>query len=167
MGPFQAAIDRVPLGNSRDRFGAQIMLAQSLWETIAPIPELESRRRDYRWVAKIYEAVTPTDNSSLLWDRVGAKTRELVYSNISGITVRNPKVTVQIADSKTVQSLIDEGLIAPDDKDVVVKPVSEVIDGIAERLKRRLAGANGTHTVYRGLAERLERLRASELARAQ
>lgn len=167
MGSFQAAIDRVPPGKARDRFGSQFMLAQSLWETIAPIPELESRRRDYRWVAKIYEAVTPTDTSSLLWDRVGAKTRELVYSNITGITVRNPRVTVQIADSKTVQSLIDEGLIAPDDKDVVVKPASEVIDGIAERLKRRLAGANGAHTVYRGLAERLERLRASELARAQ
>lgn len=167
MDAFQAAIERVPPGKARDRFGAQFMLAQSLWETIAPIPELEPRRRDYRWVAKIYEAVTPTDNSALLWDRVGAKTRELVYSNITGITVRNPRVTVQIADSKTVQSLIDAGVITPGDKDVVVKPASEVIDGIAARLKRRLAGVNGAHTVYRGLAERLERLRVSELARAQ
>jgi type I restriction enzyme R subunit len=166
MDAFQAAIERVPPGKARDRFGAQFMLAQSLWETIAPIPELEPRRMDYRWVAKIYEAVTPTDTSTLLWDRVGAKTRELVYSNITGINVRNPKLTVQIADSKTVQSLIDTGLVDPD-KDAVVKPASEVIDGIAARLKRRLAGANGMHTVYRGLAERLERLRVSELARAQ
>jgi type I restriction enzyme R subunit len=167
MDAFQAAIDRVPPGKFRDRFGAQFMLAQSIWETIAPVPELEPRRRDYRWVAKIYEAVTPTDTSSLLWDRVGAKTRELVYLNITDINVRNPRVTVQIADSKTVQSLIDDGLIDPDDKEIVVKPASEVIDSIAQRLKRRLAGTNGHHSVYKGLAERLERLRASELARAK
>ncbi|TFD28668.1 type I restriction endonuclease subunit R [Cryobacterium lyxosi] len=167
MDSFQSALERVPLGESRDRFGLQFMLAQSIWETIAPVPELEPRRSDYRWVAKIYEAVTPNDNSALLWDRVGAKTRELVYLNITGINVRNPRLTVQIADSTTVQSLIDAGLIDPDDKETVVKPASEVIDGIAARLKRRLAGANGNHTVYKGLAERLERLRASELARAK
>ncbi|EAR24285.1 restriction enzyme type I helicase subunits and related helicase [marine actinobacterium PHSC20C1] len=164
---LMSAIDRVPPGDSRARFGQQFMMAQSLWETVAPHPELEARRSDYRWVAKIYEAVTPTDLSSLLWERFGAKTRELVFANISEIRVRNPQLTVQIADSTTVQKLIDEGLLDDDDTESKQKTADEIIDSIAGRLKRRLAGPNQNHAIYQSLADRLDRLRESELSRAK
>lgn len=166
MESLQASLSRVPPGEIRERFAAQFMLLQSLWETISPNVQLEPRKSEYRWLAKVYQAVTPTDDSALLWDRIGSKTLDLVYSNISGVAVRNPKVTVQIADSRTIERLVDEGLLDPDDTETVNKPASEVIDGIMSRLRIRLAGPNGRHIIYRGLAERLERLRASELARA-
>jgi type I restriction enzyme R subunit len=164
---LMAAIERVPPGKRRDRFGQRFMMVQRLWETVAPHPDLEARRADYRWVAKIYEAVTPTDLSSLLWERFGAKTRDLVFANISGINVRNPKVTVQIADSTTIQRLVDEGLLDLDDTETPKKSAEEIIDSIANRLKRRMAGPNGDHAVYRSLAERLDKLRAHELSRAE
>jgi type I restriction enzyme R subunit len=118
------------------------------------------------WLAKIYQAALPTDLSGLVWDRVGTKTRELVYSNIRNITVRNPDGIVQIADSTTIQKLIDIGLLDIDDTVTVAKTPEQLVEEINERLRKRLAGANGTHPQYKGLAERLERLRASELSRA-
>ncbi len=41
------------------------------------------------------------------------------------------------------------------------------MDGIAERIQRRLAGENGDHPVYKSLAERLERIRQSAFSRSQ
>lgn len=47
------------------------------------------------------------------------------------------------------------------------KTASDVIDSIAERLKKKLAGATGEHPVYKSPAGRLERLRERTLAAAQ
>jgi hypothetical protein len=67
----------------------------------------------------------------------------------------------------TIQALIDEGLIDPEDTQVRTKTAEDVIDSIAERIRRRLAGANGDHEVYRSLSERLERLRERTLTQAR
>jgi type I restriction enzyme R subunit len=80
---------------------------------------------------------------------------------------RNPKVTVQSADSTTIQKLVDHGFIDPDDTETPSKSAEEIIDSIANRLKRRMAGPNGNHAIYRSLAERLDKLRTSELSRAE
>ncbi|MBG6214308.1 type I restriction enzyme R subunit [Cryobacterium sp. CAN_C3] len=167
MDGLYAAIERVPIGQKRDDFAFGFMLVQTLWETISPHPALLKFQEEYRWLAGVYHAVTPTDDTNLLWDRVGAKTVALVYANITDISVRNPKVTVQIADSTTVQDLIDAGILDEDDEPLTVKPIEDIIDSIETRLRKRMAGANGGHAVFRGISDRLEKLRQSELARAK
>ncbi|WEO76424.1 HsdR family type I site-specific deoxyribonuclease [Cryobacterium sp. SO2] len=167
MDGLYAAVERVPSGSIRDEFALSFMFIQTFWETLSPHPALFEHRDDYRWLASIYQAVTPSDDTSLLWDRVGAKTLALVYSNITDISVRNPRVTVQIADSTTVQNLIAGGVIGADDEALTLKPIDEIIDSIETRLRRRMTGPNGDHIAFRGLSDRLERLRKSELARAK
>jgi type I restriction enzyme R subunit len=167
MDGLYAAIERVPAGPLRDEFAFGFMFVQTLWESISPHPTLQQHQVDYRWLASIYQAVTPSDDTSLLWDRMGAKTMALVYDNISDISVRNPKVTVEIADSNTVRTLIDNGVIDGHDEPLTLKPIDEIIDSIETRLRRRMSGSNSEHAAFRGLSDRLERLRKSELARAK
>ncbi|MCU1585465.1 MAG: restriction enzyme type helicase subunit and related helicase [Microbacteriaceae bacterium] len=164
---LEAAIERVPYGASRDRFANQFALVEGIWEALAPDTRLEPRKADYRWVAKIYAAVTPSDSdSALLWARLGAKTLALVHEHISDVLVRNPLFDVVIADELTVKRLVDEGLLDPSDTPAVTsKTAEEIIDSIAGRIKNRLAKHD--HPVFKALARRLEALRQAQLAKAE
>ncbi|RLA57524.1 MAG: hypothetical protein DRR04_12685, partial [Gammaproteobacteria bacterium] len=54
-----------------------------LWEAISPDPMLGEFETDYRWLVQVYESVKPsTDTGRLLWHRFGAKTIELIHSNV-------------------------------------------------------------------------------------
>lgn len=164
---LEAAIERVPPGSSRDRFAADFAYVEGIWEALAPDARLEPRKADYRWVAKIYAAVTPVDgDSALLWARLGTKTLALVHEHISNVQVRNPLFDVVIADELTVKRLIEEGLLEPSEAPgVTAKSAEEIMDTIAERIKKRLAVH--AHPVYKALAERLEALRQAQLAKAE
>ncbi|MDJ0379081.1 HsdR family type I site-specific deoxyribonuclease [Cryobacterium sp. PH31-L1] len=164
---LEAAIERVPHGPVRDRFADQFALVAGIWEALAPDTRLEPRRHDYLWVAKVYAAITPSDgDSALLWARLGAKTLALVHEHISNVQVRNPLFDVVIADERTVQRLINEGLLdGAEAPEVISKSAEQIMDSIAVRIAKRRAGHD--HPVYKALAERLERLRLAELARSE
>lgn len=50
------------------------------WEALSPDPCLNKYRDDYKWLAKVYESVKPTDNrGALVWAAFGAKTMDLVH----------------------------------------------------------------------------------------
>ncbi|MFF1572501.1 type I restriction endonuclease subunit R [Leifsonia sp. NPDC058292] len=164
---LEAAIERVPPGPPRDRFADEFQYVEGIWETLAPDSRLEPRKPDYRWVAKVYGAITPSDgDSALLWARLGTKTLALVHEHISDVQVRNPLFDVIIADELTVKRLIDEGLLQPTDApQVTSKSADEILDSIAGRIARRRDCHD--HPVYRALAERLEQLRQTQLAKAE
>lgn len=167
---LQAAHDRVPDVNAQERFAVQFGLLQGIWEAIWPDLRLEDHKDDYKWLSKVYASILPADTArDLLWKRLGAKTLELVHGHIGAVTVKDSGVDVVIADEGTIRRLIAAGVIDPDagsgENDVVT--AAEVVDNIATRLRRRLAGTNGGHPVYRSLAERLERLRERQLAKAK
>ncbi|WP_153392717.1 type I restriction endonuclease subunit R [Ornithinicoccus halotolerans] len=165
---LQAARQRIPDGKTRDRFAARFQLLQGIWETCYPDMRLDAHREDYRWLSKVYESVMPVDTSNeLLWHRLGAKTLDLVHGHIGQVTVTDSSVTAVIADVETIAKLVEEGLIDPDDAEVKTKTADEVIDSIAGRIRKRMAGPHGDHPAYRGLAERLEQLRDRAVGRAQ
>ncbi|MER2133726.1 MAG: hypothetical protein ABS910_03500 [Arthrobacter sp.] len=168
---LQAAHDRLPDGKARERFCAQYGMLQGIWEAAYPDLRLEAHRSDYKWLSKVYASVAPADDTrGLLWHRLGAKTLELVHGHIGEVSVKDTGVDVVIADEGTIKRLAEAGVIDPDaleKADTEVITAAEVVDNIAARLRKRLAGTNGLHRAYQSLAERLERLRERQVAKAQ
>lgn len=165
---LQDAHQRIPDEKSRDRFAARFQMLQGIWEMCYPDARLDEHRADYRFLSQVYASIMPTNSANeLLWHRLGAKTLDLVHSHIGDVTVRGSGRQAVIADADTIRTLIEEGLIPADDTEVTTKTVEEVIDSIAERIRRRLAGSQGDHEVYRSLSERLDRLRERVLTQAR
>jgi len=165
---LQAAHQRIPDEKARDRFATRFQLLQGIWEACYPDMRLDGHRADYSWLGKVYESIMPTDSANeLLWHRLGAKTLQLVHGHLTDVHVQDSSLTAVIADAETISRLVDEGLIEPDDTQVRTKSASEVVDAIAARLQRRLAGPNGDHHVYKSLAERLDQLRQRTVERSR
>ena len=167
---LQAAHDRVPDASAQERFAIQFGLLQGIWEAVWPDLRLETHKDDYKWLSKVYASILPSDSvRDLLWKRLGAKTLELVHGHIGAVTVKDSGVDVVIADEGTIQRLIAAGVIDPNagSGELGVVTAAEVVDNIATRLLRRLAGTNGGHPVYRSLAERLERLHERQVTKAR
>lgn len=73
----------LPNNEVKDRFAAYFRVLTRAREAISPDPCLIEYRDEYKWLAKIYESVRPTDNrGALVWAAFGAKTMELVHENI-------------------------------------------------------------------------------------
>lgn len=73
----------LPDNETKDRFAAYFRVLTRAWEALSPDPCLVEYREEYKWLAKIYESVRPTDNrGALVWAAFGAKTMELVHENI-------------------------------------------------------------------------------------
>lgn len=73
----------LPNNDTKDRFAAYFRVLTRAWEALSPDPCLLEYREDYKWLAKVYESVRPTDNrGALVWAAFGAKTMELVHENI-------------------------------------------------------------------------------------
>lgn len=157
---------RMPGPQAQDDFAGEFTMLEGIWEAIHPHESLQPHRRAYRFLAAVYSSLQPSGGmNELLWHQLGAKTLRLVHDHMSDITVTKAK-TVVIADAEAAQKLIDEGLI-DSEKALEGKTAADVIDSIANRLKKKLAGPNGDHPVYKSLAERLERLRERTLTAAQ
>ena len=93
------------------------------------------------------------------------KTLELVHRHMDDIIVTRADDVV-VADEDTVRTLMDEGLL-DDPKEVEGKSADDLIDSIAQRLKKRLVGPSGQSPQFKSLAERLDRLRERTMAAAQ
>ena len=77
------AQQRLPDDNTKDRFAAYFRVLTRAWEALSPGPCLLQYMNDYKWLAKVYQSVKPTDNrGALIWAAFGAKTMELVHENI-------------------------------------------------------------------------------------
>lgn len=147
-------------------FAAQFLTLEGIWETCAPHSRLQPYRAAYRFLSQVYASKQPSSGKDeLLWHRLGAKTLELVHAHITDLKVGRSDDVV-VADADTIRVLEEEGLI-DDAVEVENKTAGDIIDSIAARLKKRLEGANGSHPIYRSLAERLEHLRERTLAAAE
>jgi type I restriction enzyme R subunit len=162
------AQQRIPAGDKREQFAREFMACEGLWELLWPNSVLDPHRADYRWLAHVYESVKPTGvSNALLWQRLGAKTLELVHGHITDVRVTATGLQEVIVDEATIEAirqltLIDQGTAASSLEPVTVE---EALDTIEVRLRRRLA-ATHNHPVYVALSERLERLRTAQLHQA-
>ncbi|HEX9228755.1 MAG TPA: type I restriction endonuclease subunit R, partial [Arthrobacter sp.] len=166
---MQAAFQQIPEGKYRDLFAAKFGNLSGLWELLWPDSRLDQYKDDYKWLAKVYDAARPSSGAfDVLWEQLGAKTLAMVHANMTSQGVLNIGKTAVIADEDTLAKLRDAGLFPVKPALVTPNPtLVDVVDGIADRIKKRLAGANGDHPVYKSLAERLERIRLNAFSRSQ
>jgi type I restriction enzyme R subunit len=168
---LQAAQQRIPPGPARDDFARGFLKVHALWELLWPDEALLHHRADYRWVAKVYASVQPSEApDALLWLRLGAKTLALINEHVVAVQVRAGVTDNVTIDEETLQALREMGFEPePDDGTDGIKPQpptpQEIIESIEERIAKRLHG-DPDNQKYKSLAARLEQLRQMQLIEA-
>lgn len=139
-----AAQQCLPDNEKRDAFAADFSRLAIVWEAISPDPVLTQHEDDYRWLAQVYESLKPpSGNGKLLWHALGAKTIDLIHSNVTVQAVRDDLETL-VMDADVIEDLYDD----PDTGKVHVEVK------ISVRLRR-----HGNDPKFVALSERLENLR--------
>lgn len=160
-----AAQQALPDQATRDGFAAEFVRAEGLFEFLWPDTALKPVEADYKWLARIYKSVTPTDAPDrLLWQRLGAKTAELIHEHLSDVTVDGRGLETVAIDAGVFEALRQLNLFPDVDEGETPEPptVEDILDTLEARLQRKLADAT-SHPVWVSLAERLEALRRSKI----
>ncbi len=85
---LQDAIQRLAGVDAKDGLASDFTAVATLWEFLDPHEVLDLHKADYKWLAKVYEAIKPTGViNALLWHRLGPKTVALVHGNITDLRV--------------------------------------------------------------------------------
>ena len=80
---LMAAQECLPTNKEKDEFGADYQVLNRAWNALSPDPFLSPYQYDYVWLSKVYESIKPTNGSGgLIWAALGAKTLDLVHSNL-------------------------------------------------------------------------------------
>lgn len=152
----------------RNEFAAQFMRCQGLFEFLWPDTALRPIEDDYRFLARIYSSIAPNKAADLLlWQRLGAKTMELVHEHLTSVTIDADQLEKVAIDAAVLDVLKDPTLFpAGPDRGKPAPTALEVLQKLEERIQRRLDGT-GENKVWRTLAERLEMLRLSRISSAE
>lgn len=162
---LMAAQERLVDAEAKNAFARDFVTCQGLFEFLWPDTALRPYEPDYRWLAKIYDSVSPTGVSDkLLWMRLGAKTHELIAANITDVKIDTSGLEEVVLDAHTVEVIGQLDLIDIGPERPTPPTADEVLDTLAARLARRLAGK--AHPVYKSLARRLDDLRQANLKSA-
>jgi type I restriction enzyme R subunit len=139
-----AAQQCLPDNEKRDAFAADFSRLAVVWEAISPDRILTQYEVDYRWLAQVYESLKPpSGNGKLLWHALGAKTIDLIHSNVTVQAVRDDLETL-VMDADVIEDLYGD----PEAGKVQVEVK------ISVRLRR-----HGNEPRFVALSERLENLR--------
>ena len=96
---------------------------------------------DYRWLARVYASVQPVaDPNALLWHRLGAKTGELLGTYISDVEIDAGGLETIAIDAGTLEALKQLELFPQGRGPLEPPTVDDVLDTLAGRLRRKLAG---------------------------
>ena len=155
--------------DEREAFAAEFIRCQGLFEFLYPDLRLKPHEDDYRFLAKVYASISPSNAADmLLWQRLGAKTMAIVHEHLSGITIDSSSLDQVALDAETLEFLQEHQLVLIPPPNVPRTPptAGEVLERLEERIRRRVSGSD-PHRVWRSLAERLEELRAAKLASAE
>ncbi len=160
----QQILDTIP---KREDFAAQFMRCQGLFEFLWPNTKLRPVEEDYRFLARVYSSIAPNNSADLLlWQKLGAKTMEIVHTHLTGITIDGDKLDKVAMDAEVLEALRDNGLFPEPPKIGQPAPTAlQVLQRLEERIKTRVAGTDGER-VWKSLAERLELLRLSRISSA-
>ncbi len=152
----------------RESFAAQFMLCEGLFEFLWPNTKLRPIEENYKFLARIYTSIAPNNGADLLlWQKLGAKTMEIVHEHLTGVTIDNKKLENVAMDAEVLELLRQEGLFPAPPKVGQPAPTAiEVLQRLEERIQKRLTSGEG-EKVWISLAERLELLRRSRITSAQ
>lgn len=94
-----AAQECIPTNAEKDKFAADYQILNRAWNAVSPDPMLQAIQVDYAWLTKVYESVKPTNGSGgLIWAALGAKTMEIVNTNLDVGTVHEEEILSLDAD---------------------------------------------------------------------
>jgi type I restriction enzyme R subunit len=161
----QQILDTLP---KREEFAAQFMRCQGLFEFLWPDMKLRPIEEDYRFLAKVYSSIAPNKAADLLlWQKLGAKTMEIVHEHLTGVTIDGKQLEKVAMDVGVIEALKDLTLFPADNKELK-KPLNalEILQKLEERIQKRFGDAV-SEKVWRSLAERLEMLRLSRISSAE
>ncbi len=159
----QQILDTVP---KREEFAAEFMRCQGLFEFLWPNMKLKPVEDDYRFLARIYASIAPNKAADLLlWQRLGAKTTELVHQHLKDVTIDASQLEKVAIDAGLLDALKDLTLFPTTPTASTAPTALEVMQRLEERIQRRF-GDEATEKIWRSLAERLELLRLSRISNA-
>ncbi|WP_207309124.1 type I restriction endonuclease subunit R [Desulfobacter hydrogenophilus] len=103
-----AAQDCLVGNEKKDAFAAQFNVLKRFWESITPDPYLNAFRKDYRWLAQVYESIKPVGGlGSLLWESLGPETIKLIHENTEIDRIRDD-IDELVMDAESVFELTEE-----------------------------------------------------------
>jgi type I restriction enzyme R subunit len=152
----------------RESFAAQFMLCEGLFEFLWPNIKLRPIEENYKFLARVYSSIAPNNGADLLlWQKLGAKTMEIVHEHLTGVTIDDKKLENVAMDAGVLELLRQEGLFPAPPKVGQPAPTAlEVLQRLEERIQKRLTSGDG-EKIWISLAERLELLRRSRITSAQ
>lgn len=97
------------MGNAKkDTYAAQFNVLKRFWEAITPDAFLNPYRKDYRWLAQVYESIKPVGGlGSLLWESLGPETIRLIHDNTDIDRIRDD-IDELVMDAESVFELTEE-----------------------------------------------------------
>jgi type I restriction enzyme R subunit len=151
----------------REAFAAQFMRCQGLFEFLWPNTKLRPIEEAYRFLARIYASIAPNNAADLLlWQKLGAKTMEIVHAHLLNVTIDGDKLDKVAMDAEVLEALRDNGLFPEPPKVGQPAPTAlEVLQRLEARIQARL-NIDPKNKVWKSLVERLELLRLSRIASA-
>lgn len=158
------AQERLRTAEDRDAFAEEYLRAQGLFEFLWPETGLRGFEEDYRWLARVYKSVTPVDSADrLLWQRLGAKTAELIHAHLTDVSVDTQGYESVAIDAEVFEALRQLELFTDDDAEPAEPPtIEDVLDTLERRLKKKLE-VSEPHHVWESLADRLDKLRQAKI----
>ncbi|WP_419605618.1 type I restriction enzyme subunit R domain-containing protein, partial [Thiolapillus sp.] len=103
-----AAQDCLVGNEKKDAFAAQFNVLKQFWEAITPDPYLNPFRKDYRWLAQVYESIKPVGGlGSLLWESLGPETIKLIHEHTEIDRIRDD-IDELVMDAESVFELTEE-----------------------------------------------------------
>ena len=102
-----AAQDCLPGNEKKDAFAAQFNILKRFWEAITPDAWLNPFRRDYCWLAQVYESIKPVGGlGSLLWESLGPETIRLIHEHTDIHRIRDD-IDELVMDAESVFELTE------------------------------------------------------------
>lgn len=158
-----AALERIPSDSqARSDFIDRFVALQKIWEFAAPHPMLDGFKKQYFWMARLFEAVRPRSVSlDFVWEKFGAKTTALVHEHMSNVHVRavtSKNVTLDGPGIQKVKEIAAALRMPPPPVDP--KQAGDVLNEVLDSIEARLRRMNDESTPeYKSLAKRIENLR--------
>jgi type I restriction enzyme R subunit len=143
------------------------MRCQGLFEFLWPDTKLRPVEEQYRFLARVYASIAPNNAADLLiWQKLGAKTMEIVHAHLLDVTIDGDKLDKVAMDAEVLEALRENGLFPEPPKIGQPAPTAlEVLQRLEARIQARM-NIDPTHEVWKSLVERLELLRLSRIASA-
>jgi type I restriction enzyme, R subunit len=105
---IMAAQECLPTNEKRDAFAAAFGVLNKLWTAINPDPFLAPYRKDFKWLAQIYESVRPVGQTgALVWAALGPEVIKMIHENTDITRIRDD-IDELIMDEHAVFTLTEK-----------------------------------------------------------